>query len=337
MILAGDIGGTKTILALFSAEAGLGNAIAEAVFPSTGYDSLEEMVAEFLSHAQHGTMAAACFGVAGPVTRGQATVTNLSWNVSEDRLSSTLEIPKVALINDVQALGCSIEIIDAEKLETVNEGRPEAGGAMAVIAPGTGLGEAILLWSGNSYRCYPSEGSHADFAPADELQVGLLRHVGRKYGHVSWERVCSGIGIRNLYEYLLTTGQHEEPEWLREKLSDTPDPVPDIFRGALKETPPVKLCTETVNMFVSILGAEAGNLALKAMASGGVFIGGGLARQAEEVICSGLFMEAFTGKGRMTGLLRDIPVQIVMDPRASLLGAAAVGLGMENQLGADSC
>ena len=331
MILAGDIGATKTILALFSRESGLETAAAEAIFPSGDYSSLEEMAAEFLSHAQYDELAAACFGVAGPVADGQATVTNLPWTVSEARLVSTLGIPRISLMNDVQALGCSIGTLDGSYLETINEGRAVSGGAMAVIAPGTGLGEAILLWGGSSYRCHPSEGSHADFAPADELQVGLLRHVGRKHGHVSWERVCSGIGIVNLYDYLNSTGEYEEPDWLKEKIADTDDPVPEIFRGALDTNPPVKLCTDTVNMFVSILGAEAGNLALKALASGGLYIGGGLAREAAQIISSGLFMEAFTGKGRLGGLLRDIPVHIVLNPRASLMGAAAVGLGLENQ------
>ena len=331
MILAGDIGATKTILALFSRESGLETAVAEAVFPSADYSSLEEMSAEFLSHTQQEAIAAACFGVAGPVANGQATVTNLPWNVSEARLVSTLGIPHISLINDVQALGCSIGTLDVSSLKTVNEGRAVKGGAMAVIAPGTGLGEAILLWGGTSYRCHPSEGSHADFAPADELQVGLLRHVGRKYGHVSWERVCSGIGIVNLYDYLNSTGEYEEPDWLKEKISDTSDPVPEIFRGALETNPPVALCRDTVNMFVSILGAEAGNLALKALTNGGLYIGGGLAQKAATIISDGSFMEAFTGKGRLAGLLRDIPVYLVLNPRASLMGAAAVGLGLENQ------
>ena len=331
MILAGDIDATKTALALFSRESGASVAMAEAVFTSRGFDSLEEMAAEFLSHTDHGTLEAASFGVAGPVVNGVANITNLPWDVSTTRLASTLGIPRISLINDVQALGCSIGALKASDLLTLNEGKPAKGGAMAVVAPGTGLGEAILLWDGNAYRCHPTEGGHADFAPADELQVGLLRHLGRKFGHVSWERVCSGIGIQNLYDYLDSIGIHEEPDWLKEKLAAANDPVPEIFRGALETDPPVELCTETLNMFVSILGAEAGNLALKALATGGLYIGGGLAQRSAEFISNGSFMEAFTGKGRLASLLRDIPVHIVLNPKAALMGAAMVGLGLASR------
>ncbi|MDF1535770.1 MAG: glucokinase [bacterium] len=329
MIMAGDIGATKTILALFNKETGPGKTIAEAVFPSGDYPGLEEIASEFLSHAAHGIPTAACFGVAGPVVNGQANITNLSWNVSVTRLRSILGIPHISLINDVQAVGYSIGSLDATDLKTINEGRPVKGGAKAIIAPGTGLGEAILLWDGRGYRCYPTEGSHADFAPADEQQVGLLRHVGRKFGHVSWERVCSGIGISNLYDYLKATGDYEEPDWLKEKLAVAIDPVPEIFRGAMEADPPAEVCRTTVKMFVSILGAEAGNLALKTLATGGIYIGGGIAPRVLDLIIDGTFMESFTNKGRLAGLLRDIPVRIVMNPRAALMGAAVVGLGME--------
>ena len=329
MILAGDIGGTKTILALVSSESGPGKPVAEAVFPSSDYPSLEEMAAEFLSHTACNTVTAASFGVAGPVVDGQANIINLPWNVSEARLISTLDIPRVSLINDVQAVGCAIGSLGTEDLRTINTGRPARGGAMAIIAPGTGLGESILLWDGSGYRCHPTEGAHADFAPADELQVGLLRHVGRQFGHVSWERVCSGIGISSLYGYLLHTGEYEEPEWLREKLSESTDEVPEIFRGAMETDPPVALCRATVKMFVSILGAEAGNLALKSLATGGIYIGGGIAPRILELLVNGAFMEAFTDKGRLAGLLRDVPVHVILNPKAALIGAAAVGLGME--------
>jgi glucokinase len=324
-VLAGDIGGTKTNLAIFSSEAGLDAPLAEATYPSRDYPSLEALVQEFLSRERI-EVDRASLGVAGPVINGQARITNLPWVMDEAHLADALGFLSVHLLNDLLAYAYALPSLNTSDLYTLNKGLPEPGGAMAIVAPGTGLGEAYLTWDGTRYRAYPSEGGHADFAPTNALEAGLLHHLQNRFDHVSYERVCSGSGLPNIYAYLKDSGHAEEPKWLAEQLVAVHDPAPVIVKAALDENRPCSLCRATVDLFVSILGAEAGNTALKVMASGGVYLGGGIPPRIVSALQKGSFMDAFRRKGRMSGLMERIPVHVIMNPKAALLGAACHGM-----------
>lgn len=324
MLLAGDIGGTKTNLAVFSAETGWRVPHAEATFPSANYPSLEALVQEFL--AQHDfSVDRASFGVAGPVVAGRATITNLPWVMEKTQLQQALQIPSVRLLNDLDAIAHVVPFLESQDLHTLNEGQPVPGGAIAVIAPGTGLGEAFLTWHDSNYQAHTSEGGHADFAPTSTFEIGLLRYLMARFPHVSFERVCSGKGLPNIYAYLKDTGYAEEPQWLAEQLAATQDRTPIIINNALDKEKACKLCIETLNSFVSILAAEAGNLALKVLATGGVYLGGGIPPRIHSYLDSERFMQAFTHKGRFTQMLARIPVHVILNPKVALLGAARHG------------
>jgi glucokinase len=324
MLLAGDIGGTKTALGIFSPDAGPRAPLAEASFPSAHYSDLESLVREFL-HQVNLPVDRASFGVAGPVTNGRARVTNLPWVIDESTLRQTLHLSSVRLINDLDAIAHAVPLLRSEDLVTLHAGEPISGGAMAVIAPGTGLGEAFLTWDGSRYRAHPSEGGHTDFAPTSEREVGLLRYLQKTFAHVSYERVCSGIGLPNIYAYLKDSGLGEEPGWLTAQLAAAADPVPVIVNAALGD-PPCDLCVATLAMFVSILGAEAGNLALKVLATGGVYVGGGIPPRILPTLTGGRILESFRNKGRHADLLARVPVHVILTPRTALLGAAVHGL-----------
>ncbi len=324
-VLAGDIGGTKTHLALFSAESGLSAPLAEETFPSGDYPCLEVMVQEFLARTRT-EVGGASFGVAGPVVNGQAKITNLPWVMDEERLSKALGIAPVHLLNDLFALAYAVPFLIDKDLHVLNKGRAVSGGTTAVVAPGTGLGEAYLTWDGRTYRPQPSEGGHADFAPSNALEIGLLQYLLDRLGHVSYERVCSGSGLVNIYAYLKDSGHAEEPEWLAEQMDSAHDHTPVIVKAALDEGKPCNLCQTTLEMFVSILGAEAGNMALKVMASGGVYLGGGIPPRLLSNLENGPFMDAFRRKGRMSKLMEGIPVYVILNPKAALMGAACHGI-----------
>ena len=326
MLLAGDIGGTKTNLAIFTSSDGLRVPLAETTFVSGDYPSLEALVGEFLEKNNF-PIDHASFGVAGPVIGTRATVTNLPWVMEERQLEKELKIPSIRLLNDLDAIAHSIPFLDSDDMDTLKAGQPEGKGNLAVIAPGTGLGEAFLTWAGVRYQTYASEGGHADFAPTTPLQLDLLRYLQDRYdGHVSYERVCSGKGIPNIYDFLRDSGYADEPAWLARELADADDPTPIIVNTALNEEKNCKLCVETLNIFVSILGAEAGNLALKIMATGGVFLGGGIPPRILPALKKPRFLQAFTSKGRFSDLLTNIPVYVIRNPKAALLGAACHGL-----------
>jgi len=325
MLLAGDIGGTKTNLALFSAESGPRAPLAEATFPSADYSSLEALVEVFLSGIDE-TVDRASFGVAGPVVDGRATITNLSWVLSEEQLRSALGLSSVELLNDLTAIAHAVPHLGPEDLHTLNHGRPAAGGTIAVIAPGTGLGEAFLTWDGARYRAFASEGGHADFAPANSIQAKFLQHLLDRLEHVSYEQICSGRGLPNIYTFLKESGFAEEPAWLATELAAANDPTPVIVTAAQVDDSPCQLCVETLNIFLSVLGAEAGNLALKVLATGGVYLGGGIPPPLLSALQGGEFMTAFRDKGRMSGLLAKMPVHVILNPRVALLGAACHGL-----------
>lgn len=324
-VLAGDIGGTKTSLAVFSSMSELSNPLAEATFSSRDYSSLEVLVREFLFQVQI-KVSRASFGVAGPVINGRSQITNLPWVLDEKQLADALGLSQVSLMNDVLAVAHALPLLCPKDLFTLNRGRPVPGGPIAVVAPGTGLGQAYLTWDGARYLAHPSEGGHADFAPINALEARLLLHLLKELKHVSTERVCSGVGIANIYAFLKENGHGGEPNWLTEKLSGVRDIVPIIVNAALDTERSCRLCQTTLNMFVSILGAEAGNLALKIMASGGIYLGGGIPPRIIPALQQDLFIEAFKNKGRMTELMADIPVHVILNPKVALLGAAGHGL-----------
>lgn len=325
ILLAGDVGATKTRLCIFSPERGTRLPLAEATFMSRRYPDMETLVREFLDQTG---MAAnrACFGVAGPVVGGTARLTNLPWVIDEGRLCAALGLSSVILLNDLTAAAHAIPFLEPADLHTINQGQPVQRGNMAVIAPGTGLGEAFITWDGLRYQGHASEGGHADFAPNDHLEFELLLDLQEQFGHVSYENVCSGRGLPNIYRFLKEGHYAPEPSWLTEKLTGTDDPVPVIVDAALDQVNPPKLCVEALNIFVSVLGAEAGNLALKVLATGGVYLTGGIPPRILPFLNKGRFMKAFRHKGRMSDLVARMSVYVVLNSRVALLGAACYGL-----------
>lgn len=324
MLLAGDLGGTKTDLAIFSEERTL-QPIMAARYASADYPSLQAMCQEFLADVNI-PVKAACFDVAEPVQDEHATITNLHWEIDVNALREALSLSSVALVNDLQAIAHAIPALRPDDLETLDVGAPAPHGAIAVIAPGTGLGEAFATWDGTGYRAYPSEGGHADFAPADKGQIELLRFVHARFGHVSSERVCSGIGIPNIYDYLLASEFAVEEPGVAAALAAAPDRTRFILETALDVRAPSALCRETLRWFVSVLGAEVGNLALKVLATGGVYLAGGIPAHILPALKSAEFLEAVQRKGRFTQMLAQMPVHVIVNPRVALLGAAHYGL-----------
>ena len=330
ILLAGDIGGTNTRLGIFSKEKGIRSPLAAADFRSAEFPDFVTIVREFLKGVNI-RADAACFGVAGPVMKGTAKITNLPWIIDEKKLGKELGIPFVRLLNDLEAIAYAVPLLEPTDMHTLNAGRPASGGSIAVVAPGTGLGEAFLTWDGTQYRGHPSEGGHADFAPDNDLERELLIYLQEKLGHVSYEGVCSGPGILNIYCFLREKCYAEEPSWLSERVAKENDPVPVIVECALDPVNRSRLCLMTLDLFVSILGAEAGNMALKVMATNGVYLGGGIPRRILPFLGKGRFMKSFRNKGRMSGLVSRIPVFVILNPRIALVGAT--GYGFEHYQG----
>jgi glucokinase len=324
MLLAGDIGGTNTRLAIFSAENGPMDPLRVATFSSADHPSLESIVRKFLD-AISLSVDHAVFGVAGPVVGDQVTTTNLPWKIDARALQSALSLQSVKLLNDLAAIAHAVPRLGPADLYRLNQGQQVAEGTIGVIAPGTGLGEAFLTWDGQRYRTHASEGGHVDFGPTNPLQSELLEFFRPRLDHVSYERVCSGLGIPNLFKFVTETGHAEKPAWLADRLAATSDPTPVIVGAALDPDRPCPACVETLNLFVSILGAEAGNLTLKVMATGGIFLGGGIPPRILEPLKEPRFMEAFVNKGRFSDLLTDVPVHVILNPKAALLGTACYG------------
>lgn len=321
MLLAGDIGGTKTVLAVFKEDSSSEfdhQPVAEAIFPSSQFDSLEAIVAEFLRDANY-PITGASFGVAGPVVGNRAQITNLPWVIDGSAFGEVLGI-ETRILNDLEAIANAVPTLQGDDLFTLNAGHPEPTGAIGVIAPGTGLGEAFLVWTNGRYESYPSEGGHAAFAPTSKLQMDLLAYWQARLDHVSYERLCSGIGIPNLYQFLRDSGMYEEPASLRERLDTAVDPTPVIVTAAINEQTPI--CVETLNLFMEILGGESANLALKVLATGGIFIGGGIAPRILPQLQASRFMELFCRKGRFSEMMGRIPVHVIRNPKVALYGAA---------------
>jgi len=271
----------------------------------------------------HADLQGACFGIAGPINQGVCKATNLPWVVDQVVLKRILRIKKVTLINDMEATANGIQVLPKKAFAVLNHGNPEPKGNIAVIAAGTGLGEGMLLWDGKKYRALGSEGGHSDFAPCNKLELDLCRYLFDKYGHSSYERVLSGPGLLNIYDFLTEKDRGEEPAWLKKELAQD-DPGFVITQNAMKKQN--KLCVKTMNLFCAIYGAEAGNLALKILARGGVYLGGGIAPKILHKLKDGTFKKAFRNKGRFSELLAEIPVYVILEEKAALYGAAMCAL-----------
>jgi glucokinase len=321
MFLAGDIGGTKTLLAVFDGdERGL-SAIREQEFHSARYSSLAEIVAEFLRFAPELKLRAACFGVAGMVVGNKCHATNLPWEIDGDELERRAGLPKVKLLNDLEAMALGMLLLKPEEFEWLSGiAKVPKAGNRAVIAAGTGLGEAMLYWDGQRYRPIASEGGHADFAPRTALEIDLLRYLRGMFGeHVSYERVLSGPGIHNIYRFLRDSGYAAESPWLGEELKQSADPSALISHAGVAGKD--ELCRQALELFSTLYGAEAGNLALRCLATQ-VYLGGGIAPKLKAVLNSGSFMRGFLEKGRLAGFLGNVAVSLSLNERAALLGAA---------------
>jgi len=318
VILAGDTGGTKTVLALCDERGRVGR---EEVFLCEQYSSLEAILDAFLRGREVHALAGACFGVAGPVVNGVAKITNLPWTIEAKRLSAKLGGIPVTLLNDLQATALGTLVLPPEAFAVLQPGTNEAAnGAIAVIAPGTGLGEALLVWDGERYIALPSEGGHADFAPTSDEEIELLRFLrGRYGGHVSYERVLSGDGIGDLYDFARVTSGTREPTWLAAQIA-TGDKNAIVSKAALEKSDDV--CVRALEMFAQVLGSEAGNMALRAMATGGVVIGGGIPPKNLAALQTGALMARFIDKGRFSAWTKTLGVRVTLEPRAALLGAA---------------
>jgi glucokinase len=318
MILAGDIGGTKTNLALVEREGGR-LAIREIrAYPSREFRTLEEVLRVFVRD-HPAPLEAAGFGIAGPVVDGRSRLTNLGWDVDGRSVAGELGLPAVSLLNDLGATAYGVlHLRDDERL-LLKPGTPEPKGAIAVIAAGTGLGEGGLLWDGRRFVAIPSEGGHTDFGPRDEVETELLRHLTAKFGRVSYERIACGPGLVNVYEFFRARARDPEPEWLaRERAGG--DPSAAIAKAGMERADPV--AAKALELFVSVYGAEAGNLALKILATGGVYVGGGIAPKILRKIQEGEFVRSFVMKGRYEGLMRQMPVWVILNDRIAIIGAA---------------
>jgi glucokinase len=339
MILAGDVGGTKVHLALSKFERGKLVNVYDHKYSAREYPGLVQVVEAFLSDCsqrmgQPAEVLAACFGVPGPVRHGRLKLTNLPWQLDAAQLSIDLNIPHVFLINDLEANGYGIAELTPDQILVLSQGDPEAEGNRGLIAAGTGLGEAILVWDGKRYMPMASEGGHTDFAPRNDEEIDLLRYLQKTLGgRVSCERVISGIGLANVYTFCRDVKGLPEPAWLKERmrLED-----PNAVIGEVGEAGTSELCVEALNIFVSAYGAEAGNLALKVLSVGGMYVGGGIAPKILNKMQDGAFMKAFTDKGRLSNLLVQTPVRIILESRAALLGAAAYAEARAAEIGGHS-
>jgi glucokinase len=317
LVLAGDIGGTKTNLALFSVHGEKLRSESQRTFQSKRYSGLTPILKEFGDSQR---IEAACFGIAGPVVDGRVKTTNLPWIIDTGELRRTLKLDDVYLLNDLEASAYGLFTLEEDEFFSLNEGKMRQTGNKALIAAGTGLGQAILFDDGHHFRPLASEGGHADFAPRDELEIELLRYLmGRFGGHVSYERVLSGPGLFNIYRFLKESRGMDEPAWLAERFASGDDPGAIVSQAALAKE--VEICVKALDMFVSMYGAEAGNTALRAKSVRGLYVGGGIAPKILEKLKDGVFIHAFLDKGRYTDLLAATPVQVVLNQQAALRGA----------------
>lgn len=319
-VLAGDIGGTKTNLALYALEGRDGvSLVREASFSSAKYAGLEDVIADFRSGETDAAIAAGAFGIAGPVLDGRVETTNLPWKVDAPGIRRAIGGGRVRLMNDLEATAYGALFLPAAEILILNTGKPRRGNR-AVIAAGTGLGQAFLFWDGQGYRPAATEGGHVDFPPRDEKEVELLRFLRKQHnGRVSYERILSGPGLVSIFNFLQQVLQRPVVETLRGRMQ-TEDAAAVIGEAGVAGT--CRTCVEAVDMFVSLYGAQAGNLALTVMSVGGVYIGGGIVTKLLPKMTDGGFMQSFTDKGRFSQLLQDMPVRIILNPKAAQVGAA---------------
>jgi len=318
-ILTGDIGGTNTRLAMMEYEKGRTRITENIIFPSASFSSLDDIIREFFATHPRVHPQAAAFGVAGPVAQGISRITNLPWLVSAEALAQLLGLQTVHVLNDLEALAWGIDTLQAEDTVTLQTGSADAAGNRAVIAAGTGLGQAGLCFDGKVHIPFATEGGHADFAPATERDWRLCGFLQRRFGHVSWERVVSGAGLVSLFEFLLQESGAASPDWFGDPSQDS---AATITRHALSGADP--LCVEALDWFTRLYGAEAGNLALKMKATGGLYLGGGIAPKVLPALQNGSFLAAFRDKGRMRKLVESLPVQVICNEQVSLQGLAQV-------------
>jgi len=321
MILAGDVGGTKVVLALYDFQNGQLQHVTEQRYPAQDYTGLEAVVRAFSARNNHPEITSACFGVPGPVRNGRLKLTNLPWLLDARERARNLDIDHVFLINDLEANGYGIPELTRDQVYTLSPGDPSMVGNRGLVSAGTGLGEALLMWNGKQHVPVASEGGHCDFAPRNETEIDLLRYLQKLLGgRVSYERVIAGIGLKNVYAFLRDEKHLPESPELKQRMeTEDPNAVIGELGGGGKD----ELCARALNIFVSVYGAEAGNLALKVLATGGMFIGGGIAPKILDKMRDGTFMQAFTDKGRLSDLLVHTPVHIILESRAALMGAAA--------------
>ena len=326
MILAGDVGATKVDLSLCRFDGGQVLTVHERKYAARDFSGLEVVVEKFIEECRQTTgqpidVLAACFGVPGPVRHGRLKLTNLPWELDSSQLALDLKIKHVFLINDLEANGYGIAELTPDQIFVLSPGDPAAEGNRGLIAAGTGLGEAILVWNGHDHVPIASEGGHSDFAARNEDEIELLRYLQKTLGgRVSSERVISGLGLANVYAFCRDVKGLEEPAWLKDRMR-TEDPNAVI--GELGESGASELCVKALDIFVSAYGAEAGNLALKILSVGGMYVGGGIAPKLLKKMQDGAFIKAFTDKGRLSNLLVQTPVRLILESRAALMGAAA--------------
>jgi glucokinase len=321
MILAGDVGGTKVHLALYRFDHEQLSHVRDEKFPAQDHKGLEEIVRKFLEESGNPEITSGCFGVPGPVRGGRLKLTNLPWILDSRELAIGLKIEHLFLINDLEANGYGIPELTAEQIFELSPGDAGAVGNRGLVSAGTGLGEAVLVWNGKSHKPMASEGGHCDFSARNETEIDLLRYLQKQLGgRVSFERVVSGIGLKNIYSFLRDEKGLEEPAWLKQRMQEED---PNAVIGELGESGENELCSKTLDMFVAAYGAETGNMALKILAVGGMYLGGGIAPKILKKMQAGAFMKAFTDKGRLSELLVHTPVRIILESRAALIGAAA--------------
>ena len=325
LLLAGDIGATNTKLAYYSAEKGLFHPIHQTALENKDYKSFDGLLEHYLSQYQK-EFGGICLGIAGPVVNNKVNITNMDWDIDGDDLKQRYNLQGVWLLNDLEALSYAVLNLPDGELEVIRKGNPVDTAPIAVIAPGTGLGEGFLIWDGDKYHAVSTEGGHTDFGPTNDMQEKLVNYLHKKGIRISYERVCAGIGIPNLYEFLREEGFAEEPDWLRDEIAQAEDMPPVIFNTALDDNKDSSLCEMTVDLFVEILGAEAGNLALKTLAQGGIFIGGGIPPRILPWLKKETFLNAIDNKDPHQGLMSQMPVKVILNPIANLIGAAFYGL-----------
>ena len=321
MFLTGDIGGTKTNIAVLEPLNEKFQTLYEKSFISNNYDSLKSIVDKVINEdlKQKFKITHACFGVAGPIKDGLCDATNLPWLVDSKKIADLLNLPhnNVCLLNDLEAAAYGIQVLEDRDVLILNEGTLQTNGNLALISAGTGLGESIIFWDGEKYRPSPSEGGHTDFAPRNKIEIDLLSYLINKYGRISYERILSGPGLLNVYNFFKDTTYQNTPQWLLERFKKE-DPSAVISDVAMSKKD--ICCEKALDLFVSIYGAEAGNLALTALATSGVYIGGGIAPKILNKLKEGAFMQAFTHKGRLSVLISHIPVKVILNDKTPILG-----------------